>query len=59
MSNEKWEYWMTLYLDMHCTARGLCPSTIAAYSATLAGFRVYVSPTSATWLMRQRNYSGC
>lgn len=38
----KWDYWLQLYLDRHCTARGLMPKTIAAYSATLEGFRAYV-----------------
>lgn len=38
----KWEYWITLYLQTHCTARGLRPNTIAAYQATLDGFREYV-----------------
>jgi len=38
----KWEYWTTLYLERHCTARGLSPKTIHAYRATLQGFRCYV-----------------
>lgn len=38
----KWEYWLELYLSRHCTARGLMPRTIAAYDATLRGFRAYV-----------------
>lgn len=38
----KWEYWLELYLSRHCTARGLMPRTIAAYDATLQGFRAYV-----------------
>lgn len=38
----KWEVWFQLYLDRHCTARGLMPRTIAAYAATLEGFRAYV-----------------
>jgi integrase/recombinase XerD len=38
----KWEHWFSLYLDRHCTARGLMPRTIAAYGATLEGFRAYV-----------------
>jgi integrase/recombinase XerD len=38
----KWEVWFSLYLERHCTARGLMPRTIAAYAATLAGFRAYV-----------------
>lgn len=38
----KWEFWFSAYLDRHCTARGLMPRTIAAYRATLQGFRAYV-----------------
>jgi integrase/recombinase XerD len=38
----KWDLWLSLYLDKHCTARGLMPRTIAAYAATLQGFRAYV-----------------
>ena len=38
----KWQYWIALYLQTHCTARGLCPSSIQAYQATLAQFREYV-----------------
>jgi len=37
-----WDYWITLYLQTHCTARGLRPSSIDAYQATLKGFREYV-----------------
>ena len=37
-----WKYWMSLYLQRHCTARGLRSSTIEAYQATLEGFRNYV-----------------
>lgn len=38
----KWDLWLTLYLERHCTARGLMSRTLAAYRATLAGFRAYV-----------------
>ena len=38
----KWDYWITLYLETHCTARGLRASSINAYEATLEGFREYV-----------------
>lgn len=38
----KWDYWLEVYLGRHCTARGLKPTTIAAYEATLQGFRAYV-----------------
>ncbi len=34
-----WSYWMALYLRTHCVARGLSPTTIAAYEATLSQFR--------------------
>src|SRR5437868_6158455 len=38
----KWEAWLQLYLERHCTARGLASKTIAAYRATLDGFRAWV-----------------
>jgi integrase/recombinase XerD len=38
----KWDYWIALYINTHCTARGLRPLTIVAYEATLKGFRAYV-----------------
>jgi integrase/recombinase XerD len=38
----KWDYWICLYTRTHCIARGLNPSTIAAYRATLHQFRAYV-----------------
>jgi site-specific recombinase XerD len=38
----KWEYWITLFAQTHCTARGLKATTIAAYQATLDRFRAYV-----------------
>ena len=38
----KWDYWICLYTRTHCTARGLRPSTIGAYQATLAQFRSYI-----------------
>jgi site-specific recombinase XerD len=37
----KWDYWMALYVNTHCTARGLRALTIKAYEATLKGFREY------------------
>jgi site-specific recombinase XerD len=37
-----WEYWICLYTETHCTARGLRPLTIAAYRAALQQFRAYV-----------------
>lgn len=37
-----WELWLSAFLERHCTARGLSPRTIAAYGATLAGFRDWV-----------------
>ena len=38
----KWDFWLELYLGKHCVARGLMPRTIAAYEASLNGFRAYV-----------------
>lgn len=38
----KWDFWLALYLDKHCVARGLMPRTIAAYDGTLRGSRSYV-----------------
>jgi site-specific recombinase XerD len=37
----KWDYWMALYVQTHCVARGLRPLTMKAYAATLQGFRQY------------------
>jgi integrase/recombinase XerD len=37
----KWDYWIALYLETHCVARGLRPLTLKAYAATLKGFRQY------------------
>ena len=37
-----WDYWICLYTETHCVARGLRPLTIAAYQATLRQFRIYV-----------------
>lgn len=37
----KWDYWIALYVNTHCTARGLRPLTIEAYHATLKGFHQY------------------
>ncbi len=34
-----WEMWLKLYLETHCTARGLAPKTIAAYRDTLLRVR--------------------
>lgn len=38
----KWDYWIALYVQTHCTARGLRVLTMQAYQATLKGFRQYV-----------------
>jgi integrase/recombinase XerD len=38
----KWDYWIALYVQTHCTARGLRALTLQAYEATLKGFRQYV-----------------
>jgi len=40
--NVKWQYWITLYIQTHCTARGLRPTTMAAYQATLNQFREFL-----------------
>ena len=37
-----WDYWICLYAQTHCVARGLQPLTIAAYRATLGQFRAFV-----------------
>ena len=37
-----WEYWICLYTQTHCAARGLRTSTIAAYQKTLEQFHEYV-----------------
>ena len=34
----KWEYWLSQFLETHCTARGLRSSTIAAYRDSLILF---------------------
>jgi integrase/recombinase XerD len=36
-----WEYWITLYIRTHCTARGLRSSSIAAYDTALRQFWSY------------------
>lgn len=37
-----WHYWIQLYTQTHCSARGLRPRTIAAYDAALRQFHEYV-----------------
>jgi integrase/recombinase XerD len=37
-----WEYWICLYTQTHCVARGLRANTIAAYRQTLQQFREYI-----------------
>jgi len=37
----KWDYWIALYVNTHCTARGLRALTIKAYEGTLKSFREY------------------
>jgi len=37
----KWDYWIALYINTHCSARGLRALTIQAYQATLKKFREY------------------
>ena len=41
----KWPYWIKLYTQTHCTARGLRPKTIAAYDAALRQLQEYVRVT--------------
>jgi len=38
----KWACWIDLYIQTHCTARGLRASTLAAYETCLAQFRAWV-----------------
>jgi integrase/recombinase XerD len=38
----KWNYWVCLYTQVHCVARGLRPLTIAAYRSALGQFVAYV-----------------
>lgn len=38
----KWDYWMCLFTETHCAARGLRSATIRAYKATLWQFREYI-----------------
>jgi site-specific recombinase XerD len=38
----KWEYWLELYLKRYCPARGLRPSSIASYQASLERFKLWV-----------------
>jgi site-specific recombinase XerD len=37
-----WDYWICLYTQTHCVARGLRPLTIKAYRSTLGQFQAYV-----------------
>lgn len=38
----KWTFFIDLFINRHCTARGLLPRTIGAYERSLLGFRAYV-----------------
>ncbi len=38
----KWSYWVSLFLETHCVARGLRSSTIAAYQVILKQFSAWV-----------------
>lgn len=38
----KWDYWLTLYIQTHCAARGLATRTMGAYRADLDHFRAWV-----------------
>ncbi len=37
-----WQYWVNLFAQTHCTARGLRPKTIAAYKVTLEQFWAFL-----------------
>ena len=37
-----WRYWITVFTETHCTARGLRPKTIAAYKASLEQYYEYM-----------------
>jgi site-specific recombinase XerD len=37
-----WQYWIALFTNTHCTARGLRTSTIRAYEADLMHFHIYI-----------------
>jgi integrase/recombinase XerD len=41
--NTMWDYWICLYTQTHCVARGLRTLTIAAYQATLRQFEGFVT----------------
>jgi len=38
----KWEYWLILYIQTHCAARGLSSRTMAAYRADLGHFQAWI-----------------
>ena len=38
----RWTHWIALYTQTYCTARGLCPATIAVYAQALEQFRAWV-----------------
>lgn len=38
----KWPYWISLYVQTHCTARGLRPTTLSAYQGILEQFCEWV-----------------
>lgn len=40
-----WHYWIRLFIDTHCVARGLRPLTIAAYEAILLQFSQWIRMT--------------
>ncbi|QOV92114.1 tyrosine-type recombinase/integrase [Humisphaera borealis] len=42
MNSITWDYWICLYTQTHCVARGLRPLTIAAYRTALRQFESYV-----------------
>jgi site-specific recombinase XerD len=42
-----WQYWVNLFAQTHCTARGLRPKTIFAYKVTLEQFWAYLLKCNA------------
>ncbi|MCP4039026.1 MAG: tyrosine-type recombinase/integrase [bacterium] len=38
----KWDYWLALYIQTHCAARGLSARTMAAYQSDLGHFRAWM-----------------
>lgn len=43
-----WDYWICLYIQTHCAARGLRSTTIAAYASSLRQFRNWIAERYGT-----------